>query len=332
MRSTSINEFVEGLRVDQVFHLRSREMRSARTGEAYLALEFGDHSGAIGAVYFRPTAAALAVPVGSAARVRGSVTRFRGLKRLSVETLEAAESWDPAELIGTSTRAIDELREEFNSLARTVSHRGLRRLLRTVFHNEGTFGRFCACPASREGRRAYISGLIEHTVAVASLCEDAANRYEGIDHDLLLSAALLHDVGMLDTLTFDTGIGLTDEGRLIGHQVLGVLRIRRAAEGSGLEQPVLTALEHVVLAHHGEGREGSVAPMTLEALVLSQSDAFDAQVAGFASAIRHASLIEEDWTDSGNAFGRPLLARRLASAADSPDPRLSAAPQAVSAA
>ncbi len=313
MRPTSISEFADGMRVDGVFHLRSREMRTARTGESYLALELGDHSGVIAAVYFRPTASAVAVPVGSAVRARGRVTRFRGLKRFSVEGLEAAESWNPEDLIGAAPRSPDELTREFNAFARKVEHRALRGLLRAVFHTEGTFVRFVACPASQHGHRAYIAGLIEHTVAVASLCHDSANRYEGIDRDLLLSAALLHDVGMIDSLSFDTGIGCTDAGRLVGHRVLGVMRIRQAATSMKLEPSLVLALEHAVLAHPGEDEEAVVAPATLEALVLSQADALDAQVAGFASAVRNASRIEEAWTDAENQFGRPLLARRVSS-------------------
>ncbi len=128
-----------------------------------------------------------------------------------------------------SPLSVDDLVGEFMTLAKSVEHPGLKSLLRTVFGDKALFERFCACPGSQSYHHAYLGGLLEHTVAVADHCAHIAGRYQGVDRDLLVTAALLHDVGKVDELTFETGFGYTDEGRLIGHVVLGVQRIREAA-------------------------------------------------------------------------------------------------------
>jgi len=309
MNPRYINELVEGARVDSVFVLRSREMRAARNGDAYLLLELGDRTGSLPAVLFRPPPAASSVPSGSAARVTGTVTTFRGVKRISVERLEPASSWDPADLMGSSTRPVEELAEELRALVRSVTHPGLRGLLKRVFGEADFFDAFCRCPASQSYHHAYVGGLLEHTVAVGGLCGQMSERYEGIDRDLLVTAALLHDIGKVDELAFDTGIGYTDEGRMLGHVVSGAMRLRETALRVGLDRQLLLRLEHAVLSHHGELEWGSPKrPSTFEALLLHHVDNLDAKAAGFAALVRGASLIEESWTDAANLFRRPLYA------------------------
>ncbi|MCL2503612.1 MAG: HD domain-containing protein [Coriobacteriia bacterium] len=312
MKKVGIAEVDDGEKVEATFCLCSKEIRVARTGDPYLAMELGDRTGTIPAVLFRPSETAVSVPSGVAVRACGRVTRFRGARQLSVDSLTAAERWDPADLIGSGTRAREELVKEFNMLARQVGHIGLRRLLRSVF-DAGYFERFSMCPASERGRRTYLTGLLEHTVAVASICRDAALRYEGIDTDLLLASALLHDVGVVDSLSFDTGVKVTDQGRLLGHAMLGVLKVRDCALQAGIESAVLMRVEHAILSHHGkdDGSNEHPVPMTIEALALRQADVFDAQTVEFASALKGAALLEETWTDSSNAFERPLFAAAL---------------------
>ncbi len=179
-------------------------------------------------------------------------------------------------------------------------------LLREVF-----LASFRTCPASQTYHHAYIGGLLEHTVAVASLCDELAPRYDGVDAPLLVTAALLHDIGKVDELTYDTGIGYTDEGRLTGHVVLGAMRVREAARRARLDRQTLMKLEHAILSHHGELEWGSPKrPSTLEALILHHVDNLDAKAAGFASLLKGASSIEESWTDAANLFRRPLYSPR----------------------
>ncbi len=311
MQARYINELTEGSRVDATLLLRSKEVRAARTGEAFLAVELADKTGSIGGVQFRPPRVALDVPVGSVVSVQGVLTTYRGARRVSLERLRAAESWDPSDLIASSPRTADEMAAEFTSLVRSVSDQRLRLLLRAIFGDKELFARFSRCPGGQSLHHAYLGGLIEHTNAVAAMCARIAGSYEGVDRDLLVTAALLHDIGKIDELSWDTAIEYTDEGRLLGHVSLGVRRIHEQAVRVALADGVRQRLEHAVLSHHGELEWGSPKrPSTIEALLVHHVDNLDAKAAGFMQALSGASRAEEAWTDAGNLFRRPLYAPR----------------------
>jgi 3'-5' exoribonuclease len=274
-------------------------------------LELSDRTGSIPGVLFRPSRGAMDVPVGSVVAVEGSVTSYRGARRIKVTSMGPAEQWDLAELVARSPRTTEELVAEFTTLAATVQDGGLKALLRAVFRDTAFFNRFSQCPGSQSYHHAYLSGLIEHTVAVAGHCAAVSESYDGVNRDLLVAAALLHDVGKVDELTFDTCISYTDEGRLIGHVVLGTRRVHAAAAKTGVDIALLTRLEHAMLSHHGELEWGSPKrPSTIEALLLHHVDNMDAKAAGFAQALSGAALAQEPWTDSANLFRRPLYAPR----------------------
>ena len=315
MKRNYVNELAEGTKVDAPFALRSKEMRAARTGDAYLALEFADRTGHVQAVWFRPEREASAIPVGTVVRVRGTVTSFRGAKRVSVESLRVADTWDPEDLLASGPRSTDELTDEFKALVAGVKDAALRRVLRAVFGDCAFFERFCSCPGAQSYHHAYRSGLLEHTVAVASLCRSLSEVYTDVDGDLLVTAALLHDVGKCDELEYETSIGFSDEGRFLGHVLLGVRRIHDAAAGSRVRIPSerLMLLEHAVVSHHGELEWGAPKrPSTLEALLLHHADNLDAKAAGLSALLGGASRADESWTDSANLFRRPLWAPRAA--------------------
>ena len=304
-----IAELAEGSRVDAVYQLRAREMRAARTGDAYLSLEFADKTGSISGVLFRPRAQATAIPTGSAVRVRGTVTRFRGSRRISVESMDPASEWDPADLIGRGDRPVAELRHELYALVKRVTRPEIKALLRTVFGDASFMERFCALPASNSAHRAYSGGLLEHTVEVTAMCLDISLKRPEVDRDLLITAALLHDVGQIDALDIGVGVQQTDMGRLVGHEVSGVLRIEAGARASGVSGEILMRLQHAVLAHH-YGADGTSVqrPATIEALLLAHVDALDASAATFLGALRGAQVIGERWADADNRFGRPIYA------------------------
>ncbi|HEX9092592.1 MAG TPA: HD domain-containing protein [Coriobacteriia bacterium] len=311
MKEQYVSDLSEGTAVDSLFAVRSRDLRAARTGDAYLAMELADRTGAMSAVMFRPGPEEWSVPPGSVARVRGTVTSYRGVRRVSVESLRPAPVYQRGDMIATGSRKREELVAAFETLRRGVSHEGLRAVLQDVFGDRGFVDRFCECPAAVRYHHAYVGGLLEHTVGVASLCRVLASRYDGADADLLVSAALLHDVGTVEELRFDTSVELTDAGRLLGHVVLGerVVSAAIARAGSRVDEHTALRLLHLVVAHHNDARSAAaVRPSCLEALLLHHADDLDAQASGFASAIAGAAVLEEPWTDAENGFGRPLYA------------------------
>ncbi len=315
MKRNYVNELAEGTKVDAPFALRSKEMRAARTGDAYLALELADRTGHVPAVWFRPGRDGATIPVGTVVRVRGTVTGFRGIKRVSVESLRPAEEWDPEDLLASGPRPTEELSREFEALVSGVKDPALRGVLQAVFGDLEFLERFRSCPGAQSYHHAYRSGLLEHTAAVATLCRSLSEVYTDVDGDLLVTAALLHDVGKCEELAYGTSIAFTDEGRLLGHVLLGVRRIHDATLRARVRiaPERLMLLEHAVLSHHGELEWGAPKrPSTMEALLLHHADNLDAKAAGFSALLGGASRAEESWTDSANLFRRPLWAPRAA--------------------
>lgn len=313
VKARFVNELVEGARVDGTFVMRSKEMRATRAGEAYLSLSIGDRTGTIPAVYFRPCRSASIAPVGSVFRVNGNVSVFRGVKRVSIDSMSPCDTWDRTELVREGLRPRDELRSELSVAVKSIRDSSLRRLVSIVFSDSEFIERFLSCPASQSYHHAYIGGLAEHTLAVVSLCATLAERYPDLNRDLLLTAALLHDIGKVDELTVGASISCTEDGRLLGHVVLGAMRVRRVVESTSITPSLARQLEHALLSHHGELEWGSPKrPSTLEAMVLHHVDNLDAKASGFMDIVSGASRAEESWTDATNLFRRPLYAPRAA--------------------
>lgn len=315
MRSRFITELVEGARVGSEYLIKSKELRTARTGDPYLWLEISDRSGTMAAVMFRPSEVARSLPVGAVARVAGSVARYRGRLRITVEALAPAESWDPEDFLQPGSRPAAEVEAEFTALVRSVRDPEWRAVLRRIF-GDATFRRaFMRSPASQSHHHAYIGGLVEHTIAVADICSHLAARYDGVDRDLLVAAALLHDIGKVDEIECETGVMYSDAGRLMGHVVLGLQRVTSAlsAAGAGAQTSRALLLQHAIVSHHGELEWGAPKqPATLEALILHHADNLDAKTAGLGALLAGATAADEVWTDAQNHFRRPLHAPRNA--------------------
>jgi 3'-5' exoribonuclease len=310
MKEQYIRDLSEGSRVDCPFALRSRDIRSARTGEPYLALEIADRTGGMPAVMFRPGRLDESLPVGSVVHVRGLVTTFRGVRRVTVDSLEPTDGFEPQDFLAAGTRDRDELVAELRGLVRRIKDQRVRSVVRAVFGSPGFIDRFSSCPASVGRHHAYVGGLLEHTVSVANLCVALTAAYPQADGDVLLAAALLHDVGKIEELSADTSIGLTDAGHLLGHVVLGERLVSAAIRDAARPLPEQTALRlmHAVLAHHGEREWGAPrCPCTLEALLLHHADHTDAQAAAFMEAVSGAAVLDQPWSDRSNGFGRALL-------------------------
>lgn len=313
MKARYITEMTEGMRVEAEYIVRSKQLKTARIGDPYLLLEIADRSGAMSAVLFRPGSVASVLPVGSVARITGRVARYRGRLRLSVDSLVPAESWEPEDFLAPARRPSSELESEFTTLVRSIGDRGLRSVLRRVFGDKAFRTAFMGSPASQSHHHAYAGGLAEHTIAVATICVQSADRYDGVDRDLLVTAALLHDIGKVDEIVCGTGIGYSDAGRLMGHVVLGMQRLTAALEGSGVGARRALLLQHAIISHHGELEWGAPKqPATLEALILHHADNLDAKAAGLSSLLSGATAADETWTDAQNLFRRPLHAPRSA--------------------
>ena len=278
---------VSGLRpgqpVDAVYACTRKDRLTTRTGSPYLALELRDRTGAVPARVFQ-NADALAgrFERGDIVRVRGRVERFRDelvLELTGIARVTEAEAVDPARFLPVAYRDLDELDGFLEHLAGEVYDRGYQTLLQGLLGDEVLRAAWRRAPCSRAGHHAYLGGLLEHTVAVATLAHETCQLHPGLNSDLLLTAALTHDLGRTREFTYGAEIGLTDEGRLLGHLVIGERLLHERARGV-LGEDRLLALLHCVLCHHGPSSAPGGRFASAEALALYRLNALDAGVKG----------------------------------------------------
>jgi 3'-5' exoribonuclease len=270
--ATPIAELDEDRVVEQVFAVARKQRLKTRGGSAYLALELVDPSGSIDArVWNDVELLDRRFEEGDAVRVLGRVERFRDRLQLDVRELERADV-DAAALVPASRRDLDELDGFLEFLAGELFHEGLRTLVGAFFGDKEIRARFRQLPASPDGHHGYAGGLIEHTVNVATLCRETASVHPRLRSDLVLSAALLHDVGRIRELGQAPVFAATHEGRLLGHVHLGLRMIEERA--SSLDGDVRAELLHAVAVHHDVR-----AARTAEASVLYYANQLDAVAA-----------------------------------------------------
>jgi 3'-5' exoribonuclease len=218
--------------------------------------------------------------------VSGRVERFRDELTAELTAIArvdpAAEAEaDPAEFLPAAYRDVEELDGFLEHLGREVYDPALRRLVDAFLGDDGFRAEFRRAPCTRAGHHAYLGGLLEHTVAVATLAQEACNLHRRLDSDLLTAAALLHDVGKTREFVLGAEIGLSDEGRLIGHLAIGQEMVaERVAAVGGLEPERALALRHCIAAHHGADALPGRRFGSPEALALYRLNALDASVKG----------------------------------------------------
>jgi len=268
--------------VDGLFVCTRKERLAARTGAPYLALELRDRSGALPARLFRDAdLQGGRFEAGEVVRVSGRVVRFREQTQIELARIERANDAkvDPAEFLPVAYRDLDELDGFLEHLAREVADPGYRRLLDELLGDRRFRVEFCAAACTRGGHHAYLGGLLEHTVAVATLAQELALGHPRLDSDLLICAAIVHDIGKTREFTYGASIELSEEGRLLGHVQIGLRLLRERAKGV-LDEPRMLALEHCVLCHHGADAAPGGRFASVEALALHRLNMLDASVKG----------------------------------------------------
>jgi 3'-5' exoribonuclease len=268
----SIAELAEDRVVEGLYAVARKRRLRTRSGSPYLALELVDPTGKIEArVWNDVELLDKRFGEGDAVRVLGRVERFRDRLQLEVRSLEPAET-DPTELVPEPAKNVDELDGFFEFLAAEIAHPGLNALVAGFVEDAGLRARLRMLPATQESHHAWAGGLLGHTVGVASLCREAAQLHPRLRADLLLAAALLHDIGRTRELDRGPLFLPTAEGKLLGHVHLGLRLIEERA--GALEPEVLAEVLHAVAGHHD-----ARAARTAEAAVLYHANQLDAAAA-----------------------------------------------------
>jgi 3'-5' exoribonuclease len=290
----TISSLRAGDEVHGVYACVRKDRLKTRTGSPYLALELRDRTGSVQARAFRDAdALAGRFERGDLVTVVGRVERFRDDLVVEVSDIRQSEAAGDGAgaaeaFLPVAYRDMEELDGFLEHLAAEVYDPGYRSLLDSLLSDDEVRAGFRRTPCTRNGHHAYLGGLLEHTVAVATLAREICDLHRRLNSDLLLTAAIVHDLGRMREFTYGAEIGLTEAGRLLGHLTIGqqliAERLDRLGPGSGLDEGRRLALLHCVAGHHGPaalpgGRFGSP-----EALALYRLNALDA---GVKAALEH---------------------------------------------
>jgi 3'-5' exoribonuclease len=284
-----LNELADGIEIDQVLLVREAERRHRRDGGEYLRLALGDRTGVVACMVWDELEEAQELAaVGTPVQVSGRYTvhpRFG--PQINLRTLEAAAlgSFDLKELLDGPARELEQMEGEVRELLATIQEPNLRVLLERVFGQESQmWASYRVAPAAKYYHQAYRHGLLEHCLGVAQAVSAISATFPGIDRDIAVTGALLHDIGKLEAYTGDAqAIELTDAGRLHGEIALGYYRIRREIDQiEGFPDGLAQAVGHVILSHHGALEHGSpVVPCTREATLVHMIDNLGGRLGSF---------------------------------------------------
>jgi 3'-5' exoribonuclease len=311
-KTVFVADLKEGQQLFDLFLVSRKSLAETKSGNPYLALTLMDRSGEIEARAWDNAARLDALAeVGRIVVVEGQVKAFREQRQLTVTGLQpvAEGSVDLAHFMPASRRAPPEMQAELADLIATIADPGLRKLLAGLFQGQ-LLQEFSRAPAAKMMHHACLGGLLEHTLSIAGLALKVCEHYPQLDRDLLLAGALLHDLGKVREFSYTSvPFDYTDQGRLIGHLVLGAEMVRAQAERvSSLPPARLDQLLHLILSHHGRYEFGSPClPMTQEAILLHHLDDIDAKMELISRLSEQVEGNGYRWSDYQRSLERFLL-------------------------
>ena len=295
-----IKDLTEGARVSDIYLVKSRTSAVTKTGKDYWNVVLQDKSGAVDAkVWDLGSAGIEEFEAKDYVDIVGTVTMFNGALQVKIERARVAREgeYEPANYLPVSKYNIDEMMAELVAMIEKTKNQYLKQLLRSFFVEDAEFiGKFRFSSAAKSVHHSFVGGLLEHTLSVAKNCEYFADHYEMLNRDLLVAAAICHDIGKVREFVPYPENDYSDEGNLLGHIVIGAEMVgERIAAIPGFPTNLANELRHCILAHHGELEFGSPKkPALIEAVALSFADNIDAKMETFMEAL-DSSLNPAEW-------------------------------------
>ena len=290
-----IRDYREGDRMFDIYLCKHKQSAVTKNGKPYETVILQDKTGTIDAKVWDPNNAGISeFDTLDYIEVYGDVNSFQGALQVNVKRIRVCHEgeYDPADYLPVSKKNIDEMYKELLGLIGRTENEYLKKLLESFFVEDEAFIRaFRTSSAAKTVHHGFVGGLLEHTLSVAKLCEYFCKTYPILKRDLLITAALCHDIGKTKELSLFPENDYTDDGQLLGHIVMGAEMVGEKARQIPGFPPVLEAeLKHCILAHHGEYEYGSPKkPALIEAAALNLADNADAKLETFSEALQGAT-------------------------------------------
>ena len=311
MKSPLVKDLAPDQSMTTFFLVHEKEIRSTAAGKPYLRMELGDRSGTVEARMWD----AFEVPCKDIKRddfikVSARVELYRNKFQLVLQQLRVAkpEEIDIADYLAHTPFDVEVMFKQLLAYAEEIKNPWLKKLCLEIFSDPTVVQNFKRAPAAKVMHHAYIGGLLEHVVGLCGLAKQIAAHYPELDVDLLLMAALLHDVGKLEELCFERAVVYSTEGQLLGHIVMELETVTNAMNSIvGFPAKLKTVVQHILISHHGQYEFGSPKlPMIREALVFHYMDDMDSKMAAVRAAFASGSA-EPEWSAYSGALARKFL-------------------------
>ncbi|MFO7963806.1 MAG: HD domain-containing protein [Desulfobacterales bacterium] len=314
MKTVFIKDMKAGDVVEDIFVLAEKMISHKKDGNCYLSVTISDKSGSLkGVMWDGVDEIGHTIASGDYVRLTGSISEYRGAPQLVIKVLSPcdAQDVDPSDFLPSTDRDIERMFERLRQISNTFENIHLKSLLEAFYADAEFVNRFKTAPAAKKMHHAYLGGLLEHTLSTALLAEKTAGHYGGVDRELLITGAVLHDIGKTRELTYSTAIDYSDEGRLLSHIVIGVLMVReKIATLRQFPAETEQLIEHMIVSHHGSREFGSPEPpKTIEAILLNYIDEIDAKVNGVRE-FMESEVSGENWTPYHRLLERQFYAKR----------------------
>jgi len=311
-----ISDLGAGAKADSIFMVAKKQVRKKKNGDDYCAVTLQDKEGSIeGVLWTEIYRSAGNFTEGDLVSVEGDVKEYKGSKQLvvsSIKKIENKEDIEYSDYIKTSRRDIDEMFAGIKEYAARIKNPHLKKLIDLYFEDKEFVKDFKNATAALRYHHAFKGGLLEHTLAVTEICDAISRVYHNLNYDLLISGAILHDIGKIREYKTLATTEVTDEGKLLGHITIGYgWVLEKIKQINDFPQELRDRLLHIILSHHGQKEFGSPKrPKILEAFIVYYVDHMDADIGGY-NIILEENKSGSDWSDYVKNFKRSVFLKKL---------------------
>ncbi|MGB5158728.1 3'-5' exoribonuclease YhaM family protein [Desulfobacterium sp. N47] len=285
MKKDYIGSVKAGDSINDVFVLYEKNIAQKKDGSNYLNVVLSDKTGKIkGVVWDNIDKICAGKNTGDFVHIKGSVSEYKGTLQVVIKNMDtiSSDSVDVSDFLPSTKHNIDSMFERLIKLTDSIEEKNLKALLEAFWSDIEFVENFKKAPAAKKMHHAYAGGLLEHTLSMALLADKIAGHYIGIDRDLLITGAILHDIGKIREFVYKFNIDYSDEGRLLSHIVIGIgLLDEKINKISQFPGSLAVLLRHMIVSHHGTREFGSPEPpKTIDAVLLNYIDEIDAKISG----------------------------------------------------